>query len=299
MPFFSVVIPTYNRSELLAATLDSIASQQFKDYEVIVVDNESTDGTSELIAGRSEKIIYLSQSVKGPSFARNMGIREAKGDYIAFLDSDDLWFPWSLKVFHQVIEAEGRPSFVTGKPKLFSDLADLSGVEEQEPEWRRFKDYFESGDEWRWWGVSSFVVRRDSVKSIGGFVEKWINAEDADFALRMGVEAGFVEITRPMAFAYRQHEANVTNVASLNIKGVLHMIEEEKRGRYPGGAARRMERLRIITRHIRPISLSCLKAKACGEGWGLYWATLSWHISLRKYRYVFGFPLQAIRNLFS
>ena len=92
----SVVIPTYNRAELLPRALASVNAQTLSPDEVIVVDDGSTDGSRELIATRHPECRYLRQENRGVSAARNLGIREARGEWIALLDSDDTWLPTKL-----------------------------------------------------------------------------------------------------------------------------------------------------------------------------------------------------------
>jgi glycosyltransferase involved in cell wall biosynthesis len=96
-PFISVIIPTYNRSHCVAEAIDSVAGQSYKNHEIIVVDDGSTDDTARLLAGYDGRLSALHTQHAGPSAARNAGLRAARGDYIAFLDSDDLWTPRKLE----------------------------------------------------------------------------------------------------------------------------------------------------------------------------------------------------------
>ncbi len=96
-PLVSVVIPTYNRAQMVSEAVRSVLEQTFGDLEVIVVDDGSTDGTREALKPHADKIRYLRQENSGVSAARNRGIAEARGSLIAFLDSDDLWLPAKLK----------------------------------------------------------------------------------------------------------------------------------------------------------------------------------------------------------
>jgi glycosyltransferase involved in cell wall biosynthesis len=100
-PKISVIVPTYNRSELLPRAINSILNQTFKDFELIIVDDGSTDNTKKIIEKYSEndsriKYIYQENS-GGPPRPKNTGIKIAKGNYIAFLDSDDEWLPSKLE----------------------------------------------------------------------------------------------------------------------------------------------------------------------------------------------------------
>ena len=94
----SVIIPTYNRAHLLPRALDSILSQSCLPNEIIVVDDGSTDDTSVLMTSVYPEIVFIQQSNTGVSCTRNVGIKRASGDWIAFLDSDDEWFPEKLEV---------------------------------------------------------------------------------------------------------------------------------------------------------------------------------------------------------
>jgi len=96
MPLVSVIIPTYNRALYLKEAIDSVLSQDFCDFELIVVDDGSTDATSDIIDSYNGAFRYICQRHRGVSAARNTGISHAKGTFVAFLDSDDLWLPKKL-----------------------------------------------------------------------------------------------------------------------------------------------------------------------------------------------------------
>ncbi len=293
MPFFSVIIPTFNRAALLARTLESVRRQTFTDYEVIVVDDGSTDDTLELLRGFPE-VKVLTQKNRGPGAARNLGVRQCSGCYLAFLDSDDVWFPWSLETYAAILRAPSAPAFLAGQPFRFQDEAELpmsmTGTVERE----NFPDYLASGDEWRWWGVSSFVIRADAFRAAGGFSEENINGEDADLALKLGEAAGFVQVTAPVTFGYREHGTNVTSNLSKSLAGIWQQVRTETAGGYPGGPRRARERRRILTRQIRPLALDCLCRGERREAWNLYCATFRWHLSLARWKFLLAFPLRVL-----
>lgn len=97
-PLVSVVIPTYNRAQFICEAVDSILAQTYKNCELIVVDDGSTDNTKDVLERYRDHLIYLYQPNKGPGAARNLGISQAKGEFIAFLDSDDRWLPEKLSL---------------------------------------------------------------------------------------------------------------------------------------------------------------------------------------------------------
>jgi len=104
MPFFSVVIPTFNRAKFLCKAIESVLGQTFADWELIIVDDGSTDNTKEIVAAfHDERINYYYQQNQERSVARNTGIKNSKGQYICFLDSDDYFLPERLDLLYRFI----------------------------------------------------------------------------------------------------------------------------------------------------------------------------------------------------
>ena len=293
LPLFSVIVPTFNRANLLIGTLTSVFAQRFADFEVIVVDDGSTDATVNYLQSLGKRVTVFRQTNRGAGAARNLGAGYAKGKYLAFLDSDDMWFPWTLEVYEKIAREYHEPAFLTGKPYVFSNEADLDGVVVSEPQAEPFSDYLASGDKWRWWGASSFVIRRDAFEAAGRFTEEWVNDEDTDLTLRMGVAPGFVHITSPVTFAFREHPGSVSKDHARLLAGTWSRVRAERRGRYPGGQARRRDRRRILTRHIRPVALGCLQRGLLREAWKLYFGTFTWNASLLRLKYLTAFPFLA------
>lgn len=296
---FSVIVPTYNRAALIGPTLDSIFAQQHMEFEVIVIDDGSTDQTDAILNQYRGKITILKQECGGPGAARNLGARHASGEYLAFLDSDDLWFPWTLRVYAEVIQSEAKPAFIAGRPAPFREEPALQLVTREKPEWLRFSDYFSSSSEWRWWGASSFVVRRDIFEMVGGFTSKWVNGEDADLAMRLGVAPGFVQVLAPATFGYREHAASAMSQFEKTVAGIQLKIHAEQAGAYPGGEARAGERLEILSRHARPVMFGCLRSGRQKEGWRLYVETLRWHVRLGRWKAILAFPCESLFRFLS
>jgi glycosyltransferase involved in cell wall biosynthesis len=120
----SVVIPTYNSAHLLDDALQSVLEQTYKDFEIIVVDDGSTDNTSEVVSKYNDKLHYFRVDNRGPAKARNYGISKATGKYIAFLDADDKWLPTKLE--KQVSMFEQNPEF--GMVFTENSLFDAKGI---------------------------------------------------------------------------------------------------------------------------------------------------------------------------
>jgi GT2 family glycosyltransferase len=290
---FSVIIPTHNRAPLLREALASVFAQTFADCEVIVVDDGSMDETPMVAASFGNRVRYFQQKNKGPGAARNLGAQHAVGKYLAFLDSDDLWFPWTLETYQKLI-AQHHPAFLAGKPLRFRDEKEWRTAVGGEAKAAVFSDYLASGDEWRWWGASSFVVRRDAFEDAGKFTDEWVNGEDADLALRLGTAPGFVQVTSPATFAYREHDGSAMKNLSKTIAGTWLAIRTEQAGKYGGGPARARERRWILTRHARPVALDCLQHGLRKEAWMLYRAMFCWHLAQGRWKYLAGFPVKAL-----
>lgn len=122
----SVIIPTYNRAHLIAETLDSVIAQTYKDWECIIIDDYSTDDTDKIIEGyllKDKRFSYYKKPkylLKGPSASRNFGLKKAKGDYVNWLDSDDLLHPQKMEIDLKLINS-GDYDFTISQSKFFTD----------------------------------------------------------------------------------------------------------------------------------------------------------------------------------
>jgi glycosyltransferase involved in cell wall biosynthesis len=116
MPFFSIILPTYNRASFLSRSIGSVVTQDFQDWELLIIDDGSTDHTKEIVNSfNDQRIKYIYQENSERSAARNNGIKLATGEWICFLDSDDEYLQDHLKIFHEEIESNDTPKMlVTG-----------------------------------------------------------------------------------------------------------------------------------------------------------------------------------------
>lgn len=116
-PFFSIVVPTYNRAHLIAKAIDSVLAQTYTDWELLIVDDGSKDNTREVVTAYTDlRVKYIYQQNAERSAARNNGIKQAQGTYICFLDSDDYYLPNRLKLLYTELEKRNFPvaAFYTG-----------------------------------------------------------------------------------------------------------------------------------------------------------------------------------------
>ncbi len=129
-PRISVVIPTYNRARYVAEAVESVFAQTFKDYEVIVVDDGSTDNTKEVLDPYMGRIRYVRQENRGVGAARNRGISEARGEFVAFLDSDDVWEVEALETFLATFQEEDVAIVASANRLIENNGRPIGGFEE-------------------------------------------------------------------------------------------------------------------------------------------------------------------------
>jgi GT2 family glycosyltransferase len=295
---FSVVIPAHDRLHLLPRTLDSVWAQTFKDFEVIVVNDGSRDGTGEWLASQGERVRAITQPNRGPGAARNLGTRRARGEYVAFIDSDDVWPSWTLETFAELICKYNSPAILAGRMVEFRQERELEAIRREAVRADFYTDYFASFRAGYFVGAGMAVLRRDVLLECGGFIEERVNAEDHDLIFRLGTAPGFVQVLAPTTLGWRRHPATETAAHGRTFAGILRMVERERQAIYPGGASRRRERHDILTRHARPVTLGCLQQGMQQEAWTLYRATFAWNASLGRVKYLAAFPFFAVTEQF-
>jgi glycosyltransferase involved in cell wall biosynthesis len=187
MPTVSVIIPTYNYGRFIDESLKSVFDQTFQDFEIIVIDDGSSDDTAQRIDSYGNRIRYFRQQQKGPAAARNLGIRESKGEFIAFLDADDFWYSTKLEKQLKLFRTNPRLGMVLTDNALFDD----GGIYK---DYVNKKGYLFSGDL-----VSNIflrsgvvtptvMVRRRVFEKVGMFEENLYIAEDDNMWIRIAVE---------------------------------------------------------------------------------------------------------------
>lgn len=176
----SVIIPLYNKSKFISRAIDSVLNQSFKKFEIIVVNDGSTDGGGEIIKNKyGDQVVLIHQTNQGVSSARNRGINQAKFDYIAFLDADDMWHPDYLKWIVYVLDKYPNIRMV-GTSYTNDSLPDSI----ENPEIELIEDYFANADYNTLFTSSSTVIHRSFFESNIGFKSHLIRGEDIDVWLR-------------------------------------------------------------------------------------------------------------------
>jgi len=191
-PVFSIILPTFNREKLLPRAIKSVLYQIFKNFELIIIDDASTDNTAKVVKQFSDPRIryYFHTKNMGVSSARNYGIRLAKGQYISFIDDDDEYLPGFLeKTFHQLLCVPQSVGFTwTGLHHIESKLNGKKRVSEKHwlPEPHHPKDRYRTFLHSMYLGTGwGLTIRRQCFDHIGLFDESFKAGEDTEFILRL------------------------------------------------------------------------------------------------------------------
>jgi glycosyltransferase involved in cell wall biosynthesis len=223
-PRVSVIIPTYNRARIIEEAVDSVLAQDYKDFELIIVDDGSTDNTSEVLAPYGNEASILFQENKGVSAARNRGIAEASGMLIAFLDSDDLWLPQKLSA---------QVEFFNQKPEALicqtEEVWVRNGIRVNPG--RRHKKpsgmIFEPSLKLCLVSPSAVMIRRELLDRTGGFDETLPACEDYDLWLRISCRVPVYLIETPLIIKRGGHDDQLskgTGLDKFRIKAIEKII---------------------------------------------------------------------------
>lgn len=230
-PAVSVIVPAYNSAPFLAETLRSALAQTYRDFELIVINDGSTDKTEEVIAEFRDRIVYLKQPNRGVMAARNAGLQVARGQYIALLDSDDLLLPNFLEVLVGMLESD--PSLSVAYPnaryfgwpkhdgKLHQDVFPVAEPVTFDRVLRRECYIF-----------GLLVFRREIVETIGGYDEtlEGQGAEDFELWLRMLRHGYRFQFTSEVLALYRWRQDSLSNTGVKILSCVVSVYEKLLRG---------------------------------------------------------------------
>jgi len=231
-PRVTVVMPTYNRAEMIGDALDSTLAQTVPVDEIIVVDDGSTDKTSEKLKKYTDRVRILTQSNAGPAAARNFGLREASGDLIALQDSDDLWLP--EKNAQQLEYLDQHPEidflFSDNKTSRRGQVVSESSITDLKCKTYLKRNSADLSQLFNWLlienpiATSSVIFRAERIKQVGYFNEQLFSVEDRDYWLRWA---------RSLHFAYldyvlverRFHSTNIVADCELGASSLVKVIE--------------------------------------------------------------------------
>ena len=207
----SVIIPTYNRKNLLKRALRSVSSQTFVPKEIIVVDDGSSDGTKDWVLERFPNVRYIYQDNFGVSSARNTGIKEAKGSWIAFLDSDDEWMPNKLEQQKRVINSS-QEAWLCHTNEIW--IRNGVRVNQMKKHQKYGGDVFENCLDICRISPSSVLIKKEVFEMVGLFDESLKVCEDYDLWLRITAILPVIFLDQLLIIKYGGHADQLSRVDS-------------------------------------------------------------------------------------
>jgi len=270
-----VVIPAYNSAPFIAAALDSVLAQSHPVSEIIVVDDGSTDSTPQIVAGYPH-VKWVSQDHRGPSAARNSGIRRALCEYVAFLDSDDLWQPDKIEKQLAALAAHPSAAFAFSTLAIFfsRDAREVSNQLYMPDELRAWLGARSTEAGWAFGNVyslllrancvltSSVLVRRSALLEAGLFDESLSHGEDHELWLRLARRWPAVFITDVIA-KYRIHSSSISgrreNRQGIFYRATIDVLTQHHR-RFPS-----FEAARALAAMYNNYAMFQIKERAFGE----------------------------------
>ena len=253
-PLVSVIIPTYNRGWILKEAIESVLSQDFEDFELIVVDDGSTDNTCDILDGYARDIIVLRQDNRGVSAARNAGIAFASGQFIAFLDSDDLWLP--VKLASQVDFFNSNPDALISQTE---ELRIRNG-KRVNPK-KRHKKF--SGMIFKYSlslcivSPSAVMLKKSLLDKTGVFDERFPACEDYDLWLRISCKYPVYLIDTPLIIKRGGHEDQLSKTPKLDkyrIQALKKIIESSLLAK-----DQRINAVKMLKQKCKIYAQGCLK----------------------------------------
>lgn len=201
-PLISCIIPTFNGERYLREALDSILAQDHRPVEIIVADDGSTDRTIAVTASYGDPVRYVQQLNQGPAAARNLGWGEARGEFVAFLDQDDLWHPEKLR--RQFARFESRPELDVSVTymRLFWDQA----VRVEEENFRRDRRTCDLPG----YITGTLLARRSLFETVGGFDPALRHGDSMGWFLRAMEEGANIELSSDVLLYHRIHQSNLS-----------------------------------------------------------------------------------------
>ncbi len=283
-PRVSVVIPAYNAESTLAGTLTSVFEQTYTDYEVIVVDDGSTDATPQLLAGYGDRLRVVHKENEGkPAAARNRGLEAARGTYVAFLDADDLWCPAKLAKQVALMDANPRIGLSFTAARIINGKGQVVQVNPCPPDGR--------GAIYGLLSIrnimvgSSVMVRRQAVEAVGGYDESLTSIENWDLWIRIAREWLVDYVDEPLT-EYRKHDGNRSVNVELRRRNIFRILERHHDASDPAPAARQRRRDAYFNAYFLVLGIGYFGREEMDKARAAFWQAFKLKPSLEVARHL-------------
>jgi glycosyltransferase involved in cell wall biosynthesis len=225
----TVIIPTYNRAGFLAGALESVFAQTFRDFEIIVVDDGSQDETEKILSPFKKDIVYIRQENRGPASARNTGIRQAKSEWLAFLDSDDRWDKDKLLIQLREMK-EKQSALISHTQEIWYRRGELLL---QKQKHKKYDGYiFDKCLPLCAVGMSTVVAKKEFFDRVGLFDESFPCCEDYELWLRASSQYPFLLVDKPLTIKDGGRPDQVSFIYAkgmdkFRIQAIIKLLERE------------------------------------------------------------------------
>ncbi len=301
-PPVSVVMPVWNRAGMVREALAGFLEPSASIFEVVVVDDGSTDSTADEVlaaaaASRGARISLVRQANAGPGAARNRGAQEARGRWLAFLDSDDLWLPWTPRILLQSLIAAGDPAFAFLQTHVFADVSELASIGESPVDVVEHPDLYTMrlNAPLAMIGSCNMVVRKDVFEAVGGFTTEVRSGEDTDLFFRCGNRGPCVSIVAPVLLGYRSNSPDsLSKQAGATEQAIHFILSRHRAGAYPGPDAVRDQTL------LKSARITIRNFFATGHpsaAYRVFAASVPLMLSQRDWHHLFRLPLTPLLSL--
>ena len=226
-PRVSVIIPTYNCAQYLPGAIESVIAQTFRDYELIVVDDGSTDETAEVIKKYGDRIKYLYQENSGPGAAKNLGIKASGGSFVATLDADDRWQPQKIEIQYEYMRCHPEVGLVYANCSTFNKQGIVTEAYDGKHRIVYQGDIFDKLIVKNFIASITIMVRKECLDKVGLFPEDFMISEDWHLWLRIAKNYPIGYIDQPLAM-YRWQKKSLTWDYAKSYPYRLRVLDEIK-----------------------------------------------------------------------
>jgi glycosyltransferase involved in cell wall biosynthesis len=231
-PLVSVIVPTCNRREMLCDAVDSVLAQSYRDFEIVVVDDGSEDGTADRLLGRyGAAVRVVAQMRRGVASARNLGVKCSGGNFIAFLDSDDLWQPRKLEIQMGFMRERAERQICQTEEIWIRNRVRVNPKKKHR---KPSGDVFRASLDLCLVSPSAVLMTRELFERVGGFDESFPVCEDYDLWLRISVDTPVYLIPAPLAIKRGGHEDQLSRstwgLDRFRVRAIKKLLDAGLRG---------------------------------------------------------------------
>ncbi len=268
-PRVSVIVPAHNAAVYLPCAIDSVLGQTSRDWEIVIVDDGSTDNTREIVDSYrpvlQDSLLYIHQPNRGVSAARNTGMRAAQGEFIALLDADDVWLPDRLDRGLRAMDEDPGTALVHSRVARIDTKGSVTGQLKVEPKYLSGMIARHIYTRRAHVICSTVMFRKSCLETAGWFDETMQTTEDRDLWFRIALRHKVSYINDVLAYYRLSPSSTTTNLERL-LHGQLYFVAKHSKS----GAATRLEQLQALGNIYRELGDSLFRGGAVSKSIGSY-----------------------------